>query len=80
MHEQREHARGVLARHRDAITTRYRAVGTGIGKRSRDDPTAVIVVYLESQDDRPSGAVAIEGVELKFVVTGAIRFLKRSRV
>jgi hypothetical protein len=40
----------------------------------------VIVVYLESQDDRPSGAVAIEGVELKFVVTGAIRFLKRSRV
>ncbi len=74
-----ERVRAVLDRYRDEIQTRYRAVGTGIGKRSREDPTYVIVVYLESERDRPSGSAFIEGISLKFEVTGRFRTLDESR-
>lgn len=73
-----DHVRSVLARHRKDITERYRALGTGIGKRSRADPTRVIVVYLESAADRPTEPASVEDIPLKFEVTGPVSFLKRA--
>jgi hypothetical protein len=68
-----ERVRAVLERHRESLKERYRALGTGIGKRSPQDPTLVIVVYLESERDRPADAQFVEDVPLKFEVTGPIR-------
>ncbi len=70
-----DHVRVVLDRHREAIKARYRALGTGIGRRSSRDPTLVVVVYLQSEKDRPSGPQFIEDVPLKFEVTGTIHLL-----
>jgi hypothetical protein len=70
----RERARQVLERNRDELMRRYRAIGTGLGRKSRDDPAPVIVVYVESSKDVPAGAHAVEGVEIKFVATGEVRF------
>lgn len=68
-----ESVRAILNRHKTAIMETYRASGVGIGK---DDPKAkeyVLVVYLESKRDEPREAVAIEGVPLRFKVTGRFR-------
>lgn len=68
-----ERVRAVLERHRESLKERYRALGTGIGRRSPQDSSIVIVVYLESERDRPVDAQLIEDVPLKFEVTGPIR-------
>jgi hypothetical protein len=63
----------VLDRHRDEIVRRFNATGSGVGKRDPADDTHVIVVYLRSADDIPADPVFIEGIPVKFVVTGEIR-------
>ncbi|HEX8647411.1 MAG TPA: hypothetical protein VF715_10965 [Thermoleophilaceae bacterium] len=64
-------ARRVLARHRDAILTGLEgAVGVGVGAA---DGGAAIVVFLEHADNVPEGPAEIEGVPLRYEVTGGFR-------
>jgi hypothetical protein len=70
-----DRVRDVLERHRKAIEERYHALGSGIGKVSAGSSTLAIVVYLESQRDRPATPVSVEGVPLRFEITGPVRFL-----
>ena len=61
-------------RHRIALLDRFQAVGLGIGKQDATEGGGyVIVVYLDSERDRPVGPVAVEDVPLRFEVTGEIR-------
>jgi hypothetical protein len=57
----------LLERRRDELIARYDAAGVGIGREGGD---YVIVVYLKSEKHRPREEVALEGVQLKFMVTG----------
>lgn len=59
--------RAVLERSRPELIARYDAAGVGIG---REGEGCVIVVYLKSDRHQPPGETALEGVPLKFVVTG----------
>lgn len=45
----------------------------GIGKHNLSDASYVFVVYLASAADRPAHAGPIEGIPLKFVVTGTFK-------
>jgi hypothetical protein len=65
-----EAVRRVHELHREEIVRRYQAAGTGVG-RVRDE--FVIVVYLKSAKDRPQEPATVEGVPLKFEVTGEIK-------
>ena len=66
-------AREVLARHRDAILTGVDgAVGVGVGAA---DGGAAIVVFLEHARHVPERPADVEGVPLRFEVTGAFRAL-----
>ena len=67
-----EEVRAVFALHREDLIKRYRAHGAGIG---REGKSYVIVVYLDSEDDRPAEPTRIEGVPLKCEVTGRFRTL-----
>jgi hypothetical protein len=62
--------RRVLDAHRQEIMQRFHAVGVGLG---RDGADYVVTVFLSSEDDRPRVEVSIEGVRLKFEVTGPFR-------
>lgn len=59
--------RRVLSERRDELLSRFEAHGIGIG---RGDSGYVIVIYLDSPEDRPADAPDVEGVPLKFEVTG----------
>jgi hypothetical protein len=59
--------RALLSAHREELMRRYKAHGVGVG---REGETYVIVVYLDSAAQRPDGDVKLEGVPLKFEVTG----------
>lgn len=59
--------RAVLARRRQEIIDRYGAQGVGVG---REPEGHVIVVYLRSARQRPQQEERIDGVRLKFEVTG----------
>jgi hypothetical protein len=65
-----ETVRSVLERHRAEITSRFEAVGTGIG-RAGDD--YVITVYLGHTGHPPDGEVTVEGIRLQFEITGEFR-------
>ncbi len=65
-----EYVRQVLERHRAEILAAYHGVGVGIGKETFSDAGYVITVYLETHRDQPVAATSIEGVPLKFIVTG----------
>lgn len=71
-----EGVREVLARHRGTIMARYEAVGVGVGK-SESGSRFLIVVYLTSAGSAPSDEASIEGIPLKFVVTGRVRAQRR---
>ena len=73
--EQLEAVKEVLQRHRADLMQRYRASGVAVGKSDAGDDAYAIVVYLASATDRPSQPESIEGVPLKFVVTGPFRRL-----
>ena len=61
--------RRVNASYRDRIVRTYNAIGTGIG---RVDGQYVITVYIRNIQQRPTKEVLIEGVPLRFEVTGEI--------
>jgi len=65
-----ESVREILQRRKSEILETYRAIGVGIGK---EDDSYRIVVYLERPEDRTDTPVSVEGVPLKFVVTGPIK-------
>ncbi len=71
-----ESVRQVLAQHKDEILKTYQAVGVGIGKQNLSDKSYVISVYLRSLNDLPAGPVSVDGVPLKFEVTGQIKPLR----
>lgn len=66
----------VLDRHREEIVRTYGAIGSAVGKRDPADDEYVIVVYLRSAEEIPPQPVSIEGVPVKFVVTGEVRPLR----
>ena len=55
------------------LIRQYRAEGAGIGK---DERGYVIVIYLAASDFVPREPVNIEGVPLRFEVTGKFRPLR----
>ena len=70
------YARQVRNRHRDELLGRFQAVGLGIGKQDAADGGGyAIVVYLDSERDRPKVPVSVEGVPVRFEVTGQVRSL-----
>jgi hypothetical protein len=69
-----EAVRALLARNRTALMEQYKAAGVGVGKHGKG---YAIVVYLNSAKDRPARDITLEGVPLKFEVTGPFRTLPR---
>jgi hypothetical protein len=69
----KEQVRAVLARHQDAIISRYNAAGVGIGKVHPTDEQYVITVYIEKKGEQPKEQPDVEGVPLMFVVSGAFK-------
>jgi hypothetical protein len=68
-----EDVRELLGRSKRELMQRYQAQGVGIGKQSPDDDGYVIVLYMESQRNVPAEPAEVEGIPLKFEVTGPIR-------
>jgi hypothetical protein len=60
-------AREVLNRHREELTSRFHALGTGIGK---DGGKYIFTVYLRAAEDVPDSEVLVEGFRVNFEVTG----------
>ena len=73
-----EEIREILARKKQIIMKSFGAVGIGIGKEQMQDDHYVIVVYLESAEAIPREAKLIEGVPIKFKVTGRIHLQSNS--
>lgn len=67
-----DEVRQVFARTKEELMGRYGAHGAGIGKTASGD-AYTIVLYLERNEQLPSGQAEIEGVPLRFEVTGPIR-------
>lgn len=65
--------RAVFARVKRDLIAKYRARGAGVGRGPGGG--YAIVVYLQSEADRPRQAVQIEGIPLRFEVTGPFRRL-----
>lgn len=69
-------AQGVRDRHKDELLNRFQAVGLGIGKQGVEAGGGyVIVVYLDSEHQRPEAPVSVEGVPIRFEVIGQVRAL-----
>jgi hypothetical protein len=67
-----EHVRAVLDTHRQDLLVAPHVVGVGIGKEEPSGSSYVIAVYLNSPEGRSSGPVSIEGVPVRYVVTGPL--------
>jgi len=68
-----EDVRALFARRKNELIAKYHACGAGVGRNDAGD--YAIVIYLESAREG-SEPVWIEGVPLKFEVTGPIRPLQ----
>lgn len=66
--------RALLERSKTALMKKYEAAGVGVGKHGNG---YAIVVYLGSAKHRPARETTLEGVPLKFEVTGPFRTLPR---
>jgi hypothetical protein len=65
--------RETLQRRKKEILETYRATGVGIGQEGE---SYRIVVYLQTPDDLPEKPTSVDGVQLKFVVTGPLQLLR----
>jgi hypothetical protein len=72
-----EQARAALERHKSNLMESFGATGIGIGK-DEVDGGHVISVYLETGERFPSERVVVDGVPLRFVVTGPIKPLEET--
>lgn len=68
-----ESVKRLLAEHRDQVVRTYRAVGTGVGSDEPGGRGYAIVVYVKEKSDVPAEPAALEGVRLRFVVTGEFK-------
>lgn len=66
--------RALLAHNRSTLMEQYKAAGVGVGKHG--DGYA-IVVYLDSAKQHPARDITLEGVPLKFEVTGPFKTVSR---
>jgi hypothetical protein len=64
--------RSVLASRKDELISRYRAEGAGVGKEESGTGYA-IVVYVATSELVPEEHVEVEGIPLRFEVTGRFR-------
>lgn len=62
--------------HKQEIMQRYQAHGIAIGKKHPEDNAYVIVVYLDNGLAVPQGPITLDGIELKFEVTGQFTLQK----
>lgn len=65
-----EDVRKYLAKHKADIIDNYEAEGVGIGKMESQDDAYVIVVYLNDRQAVPQQVIEMDGITLKFEVTG----------
>lgn len=65
-----DQVRAYLQHHKEQIMAEYKASGVGIGKSNSKDDNYVIVVYLDDQKLQPEQPVIMNGVALKFEITG----------
>ena len=72
-----EFVRSVLRKRRQEIMDRYRAAGLGIGARPDDPKSHIIVVFLQSEKERPVAPVDVDEVPLVFEVTGKFKPYKK---
>jgi hypothetical protein len=68
-----ESVRELLRRKRSELIATYAATGVAIGKREPADQAYVLVVYLASRSMMPAEPHSLEGIPLKFEVTGRFR-------
>ena len=66
-----ESVREYFRTHKDEIIRKYHAEGAGVGKSG--DDRYLIVVYLKNKQDMPSEPVELDGIPLKFEVTGGFK-------
>ena len=71
-----EEVRDVLKRNKRDLIDRLGAEGVAIGKNDPSDEEYVITVYLATGTDVPDEAQSIEGVPLKFIVSGKFKAQK----
>ena len=62
--------RALLERRRKDLLAQYKAAGVGVGRHGDD---YVIVVYLMTADQQPRTAETVEGVSIRFEVTGPFK-------
>jgi hypothetical protein len=67
-----EAVRSVLASRKDELIARYRAEGAAVGRDESGEGYA-IVVYLATTELLPEEEVEVEGIPLRFEVTGRFR-------
>jgi hypothetical protein len=65
-----ESVRAYLQANKETIIQNYKASGAGVGKQNLIDDSYVIVVYLQDNKNLPQEQVIVDGIPLKFVVTG----------
>jgi hypothetical protein len=65
------HARETLRRRRDELMSTYAAVGAGVG--AGKDGDYAIVVYLDDAPQQVPHGASVDGVPLRFEVTGRPR-------
>jgi hypothetical protein len=65
-----EEIRKLLSGKKRELMDRYSAQGVAIGKDDPSDPGYVLIVYLEKAQDSPKEPQELDGVPIKFKVTG----------
>ena len=65
-----ESVRAYLQEHKAEIIEKYSANGVAIGKQNLTNDHYVIVVYLQDLGQLPKQPVRVNGIPLKFEVTG----------
>jgi hypothetical protein len=65
----REYFRG----RKEEIMKQYNAEGAGIGKAGAGDDRYAIVVYLKRKQDIPPEPVELDGIPVRFEVTGGFQ-------
>lgn len=71
-----ESVKKYLQENKEKIMQAYQSVGIAIGKNKISDNTYVIVVYLKDAQTQPNEPVVLDGIPLKFEVTGQFHLQK----
>ena len=68
-----EDVRELLNIRKDDIIRKYRAEGVGIGKLTPQVESYAIVVYIAHKGLKPKREIVIDGISLRFEITGKFR-------